>query len=287
MYIVLPVLLLQCYVGVYTFLIMSYTSRPVDLSLLYYSGAIRALICGSLENANCTLTYNRADRSSNVHFTPHRPDAVLCAGEASVAGYESRYSACTAALIGDDLIFRALCGITASTTAIMTLISVELLQLIPVGVDNLLHPKHFCRRYCETGISWPVQLAVLILYFEPLCCAANLVLFGWVGIGQTLLDYLNGFLMLFLLPKVLVATLLLTEFMRRRYATGIDAHTLCTCIETLRSWWPPRCSTSSCGEGTKLDVETHTGGELGILQGGPERGTRHRKEDQPTRSLLL
>lgn len=226
MHTVVPVLLLQVYVIVYIFLTIALVTPPVSLSMLYYSGSNRAFVCGSLSNPNCTLTYDPADSSADVRFTAYRPDAVSCVGEGAVAGYGSRYSACVAALIGDDLVFRALCGICASLTAVMTLISVELLQLIPVAVDQILHPKHFLRRFSQTGISCAVKLVILILYCELLCCLAYLVLLAWAGVGQKLYDYFNWFLLLFGLPKVLVASLLLTEFMQRRFTdTSSDMYT--------------------------------------------------------------
>jgi len=240
----LPTTLLQLYVVVYVYIVITIRSPPVSQSLLYFSSTLarRDALCANLGDANCTVTYDRSRASNNVHFTPTRPDAIVCPSEAGFLEYESRYTACFMALLGDDVTLRGFFGVAAATSAIMTVIAVELLYLIPFGVRVLFHPRNLVRPFSVTGMSWAVKLTIVVLELEVLTCAVHLLMLGWSGAGEALYESFNLILLWFGLPKVLTVVLLLTEFMRRRfidtsgdmYTTLPDGHAVSIRAEVIR-----------------------------------------------------
>lgn len=223
---VCPTLLLHLYVLVYGYVVLTLKTPPVAQALVYFSAGEgrRQLLCGSLESSNCTLTFNQTEHSENIRFTPYRPDAVSCPAEEGIVGYPSRYTACLMAMVGDDIAVRSFMGIAASYTLTVSVISLELLMLIPI--DSLLNLCTLLLPYHKTGISGCVKLTVLILHAEFVSVGVYMLLLVWTGIGPVLLPYFSLMLVWFGTPKMMVVFLLLSEFMRRRYIdTSGDMYT--------------------------------------------------------------
>jgi hypothetical protein len=223
-----PVLLLHLYVLVYVYVVLTLGTPPVGQALLFFSigGGRRQLLCGDLDKNNCTLTFDPTQHSRSTVFTPYRPDAITCPSGDGIAGYESHYMACLMALVCDDIVMRIFMGVAASATLTLSIISLELLMLIPIAADSLFSPRMLLLPYRKTGISAWVKLTVLILHVEFLSVGMYMLLLVWTGIGPDLYPFSNVLLAWFGLPKMMVVSFLLTEFMRRRFTdTSSDMYT--------------------------------------------------------------
>jgi len=54
-----PVLLLQWYILIANYILLSIRAPPVSHAILYFSGDKRDVLCANLNTTNCAITYER------------------------------------------------------------------------------------------------------------------------------------------------------------------------------------------------------------------------------------